>query len=106
MVRGVNLQIFMHSPGVLETSCGVNRQPEEESALFLNQTYWADILYSLNAINKTTCAFDDDETRLASKTVIEMLSISCFVLFSARLDEVQEELLYYPRRRRWRRRRR
>ena len=24
----------------------------------------------------------------------------------ARLDEVQEELLYYPRRRRWRRRRR
>ena len=27
------------------------------------------------------------------------------VTFLARLDEVQEELLYYPRRRRWRRRR-
>ena len=31
------------------------------------------------------------------------MKVSIF-LFLARLDEVQEELLYYPRRRRWRRR--
>ena len=59
----------------------VNRQPEEQSALFLKQTYSADMLYSLNAIHKTTCVFNADETRLASKTVTEILSLSCFVLF-------------------------
>ena len=44
------------------------------------QTYWADILDNLNAIYRTTFAFDTDITKLASKPVIEILSISCFVL--------------------------
>ena len=36
----------------------------------------ADILYNLNAIYKTTRAFDANETRLESKTVTEILSFS------------------------------
>ena len=89
MVHGINLQILMQCPAVLEAILVifsnillVNRQPEKKSALFFKQTYWDDISYSLNAIYKTTCAFDADETRLASKTLIEILSISCFLVFS------------------------
>ena len=48
---------------------------------YFSSKHWADILYSLNAIHMTTCAFDADKSRLASKTVIEILSISCLVLF-------------------------
>ena len=87
MVHGVNLQIFMQSPGLLETRLvilsnilWVNRQPKEESTLFVKQTYWADILCNLNAIHETICAFGADQTRLASTTLVEILSISCFVL--------------------------
>ena len=41
----------------------------------------ADILYNLNAIYKTIHAFDANETRLESKTLTEILSIPCFMLF-------------------------
>ena len=87
MVHGVNLQIFMQSPGLLETRLvifshilWVNRQPKEEPTLFVRQTYWADILCNLNAIQKAICPYDADETRLASTTRVEILSISCFLL--------------------------
>ena len=83
----------MHSPGILETSLGIfsifsriNRQPEEESGLFLKQNCWEDILCNLNAIHKTTCAFDADETTLASKPLIEILLISCSVLLLITTD--------------------
>ena len=55
---------------------GVNRQLEEQSVLFLKQIHWADILYNLNAIYKTTCALEADEFRLASKTAFALLC--CF----------------------------
>ena len=41
----------------------------------LKQTHWADILYNLNAIHKTTCAF-----MLMKVALFEILSMSCFVL--------------------------
>ena len=45
----------------------------------LKQTHWADILYNLNAIHKTTCAF-----MLMKVALTEILLISCFVLFKGR----------------------
>ena len=44
------------------------------------------VLYSLNAIYKTTYAFDTNKIRLATKTVIEILSISGFVLVLVMVD--------------------
>ena len=45
------VQIFMQSTAVLEISLviffGINRQLEKDGAVFLKQTYWADILCNL-----------------------------------------------------------
>ena len=59
---------------------------EEESAPFLKQTDWADTFYNLNAIHKTTCACGANKTSLSSKTLIEILSISCFMLILVTTD--------------------
>ena len=51
----------------------------------MSSIYRADTLgrYTVQpkAINKTTCAFGTDKTRLASKTVIEILSILLLCYF-------------------------
>ena len=40
----------------------------------------------MNAIHKAISAFDTDKTRPASKTVIEILSLSCFVILLVTTD--------------------
>ena len=54
-------------------------------------------IYLYSQINEYMKVMSDEELCLAKVEVIHCLL--------ARLDQVQEELLYYPGRRRWRRRR-
>ena len=55
--------------------------------VLLKQTYWADILNKLTAIYKTTCVFDTNKDILATKTVIEILSVPGFVLLLVTADD-------------------